>query len=169
MKSKAKNYKITWYIDKVRFSVFNHTKGPISLCRGWRTTESDSGRCLLKTHTTLEKRNFTSPSDLTKKHYTIYTKLYADIISTQQNYFLPFPTSLKRQPPQIAQVGLELTMQSRLVPNSRPWFCHPSSRVRDIPLYLRLSVVFLGMKSQIVFFFHTKNILLSYINPRVSL
>lgn len=76
--------------------------------------------CLQKTHTTLEKWNFMSPNDLTKKHNAIYAKLYVDVISTQQNFFLPFPTILKRQPPQKAQVGLELTMQFRLAPNARP-------------------------------------------------
>lgn len=53
-----------------------------------------------------------SPNDLTKKHNTIYTKLYAGIICTLQNYYcLSFSLILKRQPPQVAQVGLELTMQ----------------------------------------------------------
>ena len=62
-------------------------------------------------HTTLEKQNFMSPNDLTKKHKTVYTKLYAGIICKLQNYCLPFPLILKRQPPQMAQVCLELTMQ----------------------------------------------------------
>lgn len=46
--------------------------------------------CPQETHATLAKWHFMSPNDPTEKYRTIYTKVYAGIISMQQHYFLPF-------------------------------------------------------------------------------
>lgn len=156
MKPQDKNYKITRSIDEARFSVFNHFKRPMSLCRDKRTMDDDSiyqGDVSGKP-TPPWKSGILQPHVTPKEtHHTICTTLYAGIISMHNTISFPFLLFFwKDSLPKLA----ELTRQSRLASNSGPCFSLPIS-----PLCL----AHCGFSGKVRNFFSTQNILLSYINP----
>lgn len=158
MKPQDKNYKITRSIDEARFSVFNHFKRPMSLCRDKRTMDDDSiyqGDVSGKP-TPPWKSGILHPQMTPKEtHHTICTTLYAGIISMHNTISFPFLLFFWKDSLPVQLKLAELTRQPRLASNSGPCFCLPIP-----PLCLALSVVFLEKSEN--FFSHTEHFIVLY-------